>query len=1023
MSDINFNPVTGSGFVQSNQTDAIFDINVDNYAALSASIFPRQTNHFDLGRQDLQWHDIWGDLKGTADSSSYTSGSVYFSPYVVYGLTASVAARSILADTASFSIVTQLTQSSASSSLSDTASYVKGNVEFDPSTIYNLTSSNAVSSSYISASVTFDTGIVYPLTSSNSVTASYATGSVTFDTTIVYLLTASNAVTASYALNGGGSVSLSGVDNYFPKYQSNTLTTSSLLNERNGNIGIDRIFPLFKFHLYGGTLPSIVNSTLTSSVFEMMNNNSSAIRFLDRRFVSGSDWQSAATRIVKTTDLTDQAYIEFNPSGSQYGLAFGTNDNSGNPNFEVMRFNRLGNVSIGNTNAGAKLHVQGDISASNFLGTASLASNAVSSSYAVTASYAPLEPAASSSLLLQLAGKQATLITGNTYSITSSWAVNSLTSTPWTGSGTTNYFPKWISNTLTTSSNLYDDGIRVGIGLIPSFRLHVYGGILSTIAGSTMTSSAFQINNGNASMIRFIDRRFLTGSDWQTTSTRIVKTIDNTDQGYIEFNPSGSQYGVSIGTNDQAGNSNYEIMRFLNNGRVGILTSNPGATLHVQGNISCSNLLGTSSYALTTGNVLSSSYAATASVAIIAIQANSATSANTATNVTNPNPGTGTNFYVPRWNNSNQLTPTSSIYIDPKENVGISTTSPLAKLHIFAGTLPQASSSIITSSIFGVTAGTNGSTLRFIDRRFLTGVSWTSTSTRIVKNIDGTDQGYLEFNPSGSQGGLAIGTGTNEMVRITETGKIGVGITSPIYQLEMGNISTPLISRFISNDTNFGLISDWQTNADKDVNLRFVKSDFDGWTYGMDSSNNYAWTIARSISSLNIIPSSNKYFAVTLAGDIGMGTITPGAKLHVQGNISCSNLLGTSSYALHALSASYANNAGTALTANFASNAGTATNVTNPNPGTGTNNYLPKWNSNQLTGTSNLYDNGTNVGVSTTSPSSKLTVNGSTYLDGDLRLGFPIETHASGAMQIVKWGKVTVDGISGDSYVPIYQLI
>ena len=52
--------------------------------------------------------------------------------------------------------------------------------------------------------------------------------------------------------------------------------------------------------------------------------------------------------------------------------------------------------------------------------------------------------------------------------------------------------------------------------------------------------------------------------------------------------------------------------------------------------------------------------------------------------------------------------------------------------------------------------------------------------------------------------------------------------------------------------------------------------------------------------------------------------------------------------------------------------------LTNPVTGTGTANHIPKWGvgGTSLTGTSNIYDNGTNVGVGTTSPSEKLDVNG-----------------------------------------------
>ena len=50
--------------------------------------------------------------------------------------------------------------------------------------------------------------------------------------------------------------------------------------------------------------------------------------------------------------------------------------------------------------------------------------------------------------------------------------------------------------------------------------------------------------------------------------------------------------------------------------------------------------------------------------------------------------------------------------------------------------------------------------------------------------------------------------------------------------------------------------------------------------------------------------------------------------------------------------------------------------LTNPITGTGTTNYIPKFTASGTIGNSIVYDNGTNVGIGTTSPSEKLEVNG-----------------------------------------------
>jgi hypothetical protein len=58
--------------------------------------------------------------------------------------------------------------------------------------------------------------------------------------------------------------------------------------------------------------------------------------------------------------------------------------------------------------------------------------------------------------------------------------------------------------------------------------------------------------------------------------------------------------------------------------------------------------------------------------------------------------------------------------------------------------------------------------------------------------------------------------------------------------------------------------------------------------------------------------------------------------------------------------------------------------LTNPITGTGTTNYLPKFTGASALGNSLVYDDGTNVGIGTTTPDRALTVNGQISLNGDL---------------------------------------
>jgi len=144
-----------------------------------------------------------------------------------------------------------------------------------------------------------------------------------------------------------------------------------------------------------------------------------------------------------------------------------------------------------------------------------------------------------------------------------------------------------MSANLTVDTNtLYVDSVgkRVGIGLNPSSasttdnKLQVLGAALGTTVNSATYIGSFENINGNYSRLVIWQRRHTAGSDWQTSATRIQQRIDVTDQAYIEFNPSGSTYGLALGT------QNNESLRLIQSGEVGIRkTPATGYNLDVSG--------------------------------------------------------------------------------------------------------------------------------------------------------------------------------------------------------------------------------------------------------------------------------------------------------------------------------------------------------------------------------------------------------------------------------------------------------
>ena len=127
----------------------------------------------------------------------------------------------------------------------------------------------------------------------------------------------------------------------------------------------------------------------------------------------------------------------------------------------------------------------------------------------------------------------------------------------------------------------------VGIGTTnPGSYVDVFTPNLGSTAGNT-TANALRLSwnsaGNNNSYLSIYGYRTSTGSLWTTMSTRIMQTIDVTNQGYIEFNGTNNNSGVGM-----YGSSGNGIL-VSSGGNVGIGTTNPSSyTLQVAGTIGAS---------------------------------------------------------------------------------------------------------------------------------------------------------------------------------------------------------------------------------------------------------------------------------------------------------------------------------------------------------------------------------------------------------------------------------------------------
>ena len=139
----------------------------------------------------------------------------------------------------------------------------------------------------------------------------------------------------------------------------------------SGNLGIGTINPTVALQLSPTASISNLNgntnfgttagAAATVAQFYHLNGNASYLRIKATRNTDGSNWTTASTKLVQVIDVTEMGYIEYNPNGANYGMAFGQGGS------EWARFLSGGNLGIGTTNPTSKLHVVGNVLVSGII--------------------------------------------------------------------------------------------------------------------------------------------------------------------------------------------------------------------------------------------------------------------------------------------------------------------------------------------------------------------------------------------------------------------------------------------------------------------------------------------------------------------------------------------------------------------------------------------------------------------------------------------------------------------------------
>ena len=225
-------------------------------------------------------------------------------------------------------------------------------------------------------------------------------------------------------------------------------------------------------------------------------------------------------------------------------------------------------------------------------------------------------------------------------------------------------------------------------------------------------------------------------------------------------------------------------------------------------------------------------------------------------------------------------------------------------------------------------------------------VTGTSYPTIFIKSTD-TQGGQLWFKSLSGQYSLYLAGGDlrfwngSDRVTLESNGNVGIGVTSPTTALDVSGVIT----------ATGGTSSNWNTAY--------------GW--GDHSLGGYLTTESDpqvGTITANYIP---RWDGSTLAtgtiydngSSIGIGVPAPATKLEVSGVITATG--GTSS------------NWNTAYGWGNHASIGYLTSESDPQVGSNTVNYVPRWNGSALV-SGQIYDNGTYVGIDTATPTTKLEV-------------------------------------------------
>jgi hypothetical protein len=203
---------------------------------------------------------------------------------------------------------------------------------------------------------------------------------------------------------------------------------------------------------------------------------------------------------------------------------------------------------------------------------------------------------------------------------------------------------------------------------------------------------------------------------------------------------------------------------------------------------------------------------------------------------------------------SGALTIGTTAVFEQNGNVGIGTTTPSVQFQLLAN------NNFTTTAIHLIQQSGSGDAAT---RYSLTG------GNAFTIGVDNSDSDSFKMSYSSTS---ATGMGTGDYFTLTTAGNFGLGTSSPSAQLNVYASNT---------NTNTAMVSIQQAGSG-DSSLRFNLVNGVAYTMGIDNTDSDSFKISYNATN-GVSMGTGDYFTVTNAGNVGIGTTSPGALLSVAG--------------------------------------------------------------------------------------------------------------------------------------------